>query len=128
MDSLKCLFGGMWSLCKCLVGLKKSKPSEMKENKRKRVEPPSMRKRFRRGNPRTGLDKSASTSKASMDTVSENLDDIERVLDWSVRYEKDRVMITAVLDGLELYFNSCSGKVEDVTGRRHLVCVPDIRI
>ena len=87
-----------------------------------------MRKRFRRVNPRMGLDKSVSASKASMDTVSENLDDIERVLDWSVRYEKDRVMITAVLDGLELYFNPCSGKVEDVTGRRHLVCVPDISI
>ena len=75
-----------------------------------------------------GLDKSVSASKASMDTVSENLDDIERVLDWSVRYEKDRVMITAVLDGLELYFNPCSGKVEDVTGRRHLVCILDISI
>ena len=70
MDLLKCLFGGMWSLCKCLVGLKKLKPSEM----RKLVEPLSMRKRFRKGNPRTGLDKLASTSKASMDTVSENLD------------------------------------------------------
>ena len=63
-----------------------------------------------------------------MDTVCVNFDDIERVLDWSVRYEKDRVMITTVLDGLELYFNPCSGKVEDVTGRRHLVCVPDISI
>ena len=75
-----------------------------------------------------GLDESVSASKASMDTVSENLDDIERVLDWSVRYEKDRVMITALLNGVELYFNPCSGKVEDVTGRRHLVCVPDIGI
>ena len=40
-----------------------------------------MRKRFRGGNPRMGLDKSVSASKASMDTVSENLEDIERVLD-----------------------------------------------
>ena len=63
-----------------------------------------------------------------MDTLSESLDDIERVLDWSVRYEKDRVLITTVLNGLELYFNPCSGKVEDVTGRRHLVCVPYIGI
>ena len=87
-----------------------------------------MRKRFRRGNRRMGLDESVSASKASMDTVSESLDDIERVLDWSVKYEKDRVLITTVLNGLELYFNPCSGKVEDVTGRRHLVCVPDINI
>ena len=87
-----------------------------------------MRKRFRRGDLKTGMDKSASASKASMDTVSVNLDDIERVLDWSVRYEKDRVMITTVLNGLELYLNPCSGKAEDVTGRRHLVCVPDISI
>ena len=63
------------------------------------------------------LDESVSASKASMDTVSENLDDIERVLDWSVRYEKDRVMITTVLNGVELYFNPCSRKVEDVMGR-----------
>ena len=27
-----------------------------------------------------------------------------------------------------MYFNPCSGKVEDVTGRIHLVCVPDISI
>ena len=63
------------------------------------------------------MDKSASTSKASMDTVSVDLDDIERVLDWSVRYEKDRVMITTTLDGLELHFNPYSGKVEDVNGK-----------
>ena len=63
-----------------------------------------------------------------MDTVCVNFDDIERVLDWSVRYEKDRVMITTVLNSLELYFNPCSGTVEDVTERRHLVCVPDINI
>ena len=87
-----------------------------------------MRKRFRRGDLKMRMDKSASASKASMDTVSVSLDDIERVLDWSVRYEKDRVMITTVLDGLELYFNPCSGRVEDVTGRRHLVCVLDISI
>ena len=48
-----------------------------------------------------GMNKSASASKASMDsdTVSVGLDDIERVLDWSVRYEKEKVMITAMLDG-----------------------------
>ena len=81
------------------------------ESKRKLVEKPSMRKRFRREGSRMNMNKSASTSKASMDTVSVGLDDIERVLDWSVRYEKDKVMITAVLDGLELYFNPYSGKV-----------------
>ena len=75
-----------------------------------------------------GLDESVSASKASVDTVSENLDDIERVLNWTVRYEKDRVMITAVLNGVELHFNPYSGKVEDVTGKRHLVCVPDVSI
>ena len=67
-------------------------------------------------------------SKASMDTVSVGLDDIERVLEWSVRYERDKVMIHAVLDGLELYFNPYSGKVEDASGRRHLVSRPDVNI
>ena len=93
-----------------------------------RIDQPSMRKKFRRGKRRMGLDDSVSASKASMDTVSESLDEIERVLNWSVKYEKDRVMITAMLNGVELYFNPCSGKVEDVTGRRHLVCVPDVNI
>ena len=87
-----------------------------------------MRKRFGRGGLKPDMDKSASTSKASMDTVSVDLDDIERVLDWSVRYEKDRVIITTTLDGLELHFNPYSGKVEDVNGRRNLVCVPDVSI
>ena len=27
LDLSKCLFGGMWSLCKCLIGQKKSQPS-----------------------------------------------------------------------------------------------------
>ena len=93
-------------------------PKEARENKRKLDERQSMRKRFRRGDRKMKMDKSASASKASMDTVSVSLDDIERVLDWSVRYEKDRVMITTVLHGLELYFNPCSGRVEDVTGRQ----------
>ena len=127
-DLLKWFFNGLWSLCKCLLGLRKSELKEVRENKRKLVDKPSMRKRFCKGDLKTGMYKSASASKASMDTVSVNLDDIERVLDWSVRYEKDRVMITTVLDSVELYFNPCSGKVEDVTGRRHLVCVPDISI
>ena len=39
------------------------------------------------------MNKSASTSKASMDTVSVGLEDIELVLDWTVWYEKDKVMI-----------------------------------
>ena len=64
----------------------------------KNSERPQMRKRFRRGGLKGSLDKSASVSKASLDTVSVGLDDIERVLEWSVRYEKDKVMITAVLD------------------------------
>ena len=99
-----------------------------KETKKKLVEAPSMRKKFRREGSRMKLNKSASVSKASMDTVSVGLDDIERVLEWSVRYERDKVMITAVLDGLELYFNPYSGKVEDASGRRHLVSKPDVSI
>ena len=99
-----------------------------KETKRKLVEAPRMRKKFRREGSRMKLNKSASVSKASMDTVSVGLDDIERVLEWSVRYERDKVMITAVLDGLELYFNPYSGKVEDALGRRHLVSRPDVNI
>ena len=87
-----------------------------------------MRKRFRREDSTVRMNKSASASKASMDTVSVSLDDIERVLDWSVRYEKDKVMITAVLDGLELYFNPYSGKIEDAAGYRHLVSRPDVNI
>ena len=63
-----------------------------------------------------------------MDTVSAGLDDIERVLDWSVRYEKDKVMIASVLDGMEVYFNPCLGKVEDSAGRKYLVSMPDVSI
>ena len=37
-------------------------------------------------------------------------------------------MITAVLDGLKLYFNPYSGRVQDATGKRHLVSVPDVNI
>ena len=103
-----------------------SEPKVAKENKRKLVERPNMRKRFCRESYETSMNKSASTSKASMDTVSVGLDDIERVLDWSVRYEKDKVMITVMLDGLELYFNPYSGKVEDAAGKRHLVSVPSV--
>ena len=33
-----------------------------------------------------------------------------------------------MLDSLELHLNPCSGKVEEVNGMRHLVCVPDISI
>ena len=113
---------------KCLIRRRESQPSEVKQNKRKLVEQPSVRKRFRKGHRNMGLSESVSASKASVDTVSESLDDIERVLDWSVRYEKDRVMITAVMNGVEVYFNPCSGKVEDGTGKRHLVCVPDVSI
>ena len=80
------------------------------------------------GPPGPVRNKSASVSKANMDTVSVGLDDIERVLDWSVRYEKDKVMITSVLDGLEVLFNQYTGKVDNSTGRRHFVCVPDVSI
>ena len=45
-DLLKCLFGGLWSLVKCLVGMRDSEPKDAKENKRKLVEQPSMRKDF----------------------------------------------------------------------------------
>ena len=78
-------------MCKCLIAKRESEPTEVKQNKRKLVEQQSVRKRFRKGHRNMGLDESVSASKASMDTVSENLDDIERVLNWSVRYEKDRV-------------------------------------
>ena len=108
--------------------MRDSETKDAKENKRKLVERPRMRKRFHREDYKTSMNKSASTSKASMDIVSVGLDDIERVLDWSVRYEKDKVMITTVLDGLELYFNPCTGRVEDGAGKRHLVSVPDINI
>ena len=37
-------------------------------------------------------------------------------------------MITSVLDGLEVLFNPCTGRVEDSNGRRHLVSIPDIGI
>ena len=37
-------------------------------------------------------------------------------------------MIASVLDGQEVYFNPCSGKVEDSTGRRYLVSVSDISV
>ena len=127
-DLLKCIFGGLWTLCKCFAGMKESEPKEVKESKRKLAEKPSMRKRFRRDDSRLGLEKSASVSKASMDTVSVGLDGIGRVIDWSIRYEKDRVMITSVLNGVEVYFNPWLGRVEDVTGKRHLVSMPDISI
>ena len=79
------MFGGLWRVCKCLVGLRESKPKEVTGNKRKFSEKPKMRKRFRRDESKARLDKSASVSKASMDTVSLGLDNIERVLDWSVK-------------------------------------------
>ena len=98
-DLLKCLFRGLWTLCKCLVGMRESEPKKVKENKRKLDERLRIRKRFRREDSKASLDKSAFASKANMDTVCVGLDDIERVLDWSVRYEKDKVMIASVLDG-----------------------------
>ena len=48
------------------------------------------------------------------------------MLDWSVRYEKDKVIISMVLDSMELYFNPCTGRVDDVTVKRHLVSMADI--
>ena len=68
LDLLKCLFGGLWSLCKCLIRREKSQPSGVKQNKRKLVEQPSVRKRFRKGHRNMGLDESVSASKASMDS------------------------------------------------------------
>ena len=76
LDLLKCLFGGMRSLCKCLIRREKSQPSGAKGSKRKLVEQPSVQNRFCRGTRKRGLDESASASKASMDTVSGSLDDI----------------------------------------------------
>ena len=73
-----------------------------------RVSKPNMRKRFHRDESKASLEKSANVSKASMDTVSVGIDDIERVLDWSVKYEKDKVAITSVLDGVEVLFNPCT--------------------
>ena len=127
-DMLKCVFGGLWKLYKFLVGVKEGEPKELRESKQKFSEQPRMRKQFCREESKMSLNKSASVSKASMDTVSVGLDDIERVLDWSVRYEKDKVMIASVLDGMEVYFNPCSGIVEDSIGRRYLVSVSDISI
>ena len=127
-DLVKCIFGVLWSLCKWLVDRRGSEPKVANETKRKLVEAPSMWKKIHREGSRMKLNKSASASKASLDTVSVGLDDIERVLEWSVRYERDKVMITAVLDGLELYFNPYSGKVEDASGKRHLVSRPDVSI
>ena len=72
----------MWSLGKWLIGRRDSEQKVAKETKRKLVEAPSMRNRFHREGSRVNLNKSASASKASMDTVSVGLDDIERVLDW----------------------------------------------
>ena len=51
------------------------------------------------------MDKSASASRASMDTVSIGLDEIERVVDWRVMYDKERVMIVATIDGIDVVFN-----------------------
>ena len=76
-DSLKCIIGGLWSLCKWLVSKTGSEPKVEKETKRKLVEAPSIRKKFRREGSRMKLDKSASASKASMDTVSVGLDDVD---------------------------------------------------
>ena len=70
------------------------------------------------------MDKSASASRASMDTVSIGLDDIERVVDWKVLYDKERVMIVSTVDGVDGIFNPYNGKVEDREGRRYLVSKP----
>ena len=61
--------------------MRESEPKKGKENKRKLDERPRMRQRFRREDSKASLNKSASVSKASMDTVSVGLDDIEGVLD-----------------------------------------------
>ena len=47
-DLLKCIFSVLWTLCKCLVGMRESEPKKVKENKRKLDKRPRMRKRFRR--------------------------------------------------------------------------------
>ena len=57
--------------------MRDSEPKEVKENKRKLVERPRMRKRFCREDYKVSMNKSASASKASMDTVSVGLDNIE---------------------------------------------------
>ena len=59
-----------------------------------------------------------------MDTVSIGLDEIERVVDWRVMYDKDRVMIVATIDDIDVVFNPYTGKTEDKDGRRHLVSRP----
>ena len=66
--------------------LRELEPKEFKDNKWKCSNEPKMRKRFHKDESKASLSKSVSVSKASMDTVSVGLDDIERVLDWSVRY------------------------------------------
>ena len=57
--------------------MRDSEPKKVNKNKRKLAERPRMRKRFRREDSKVSMNKSASASKASMDTVSASMDDIE---------------------------------------------------
>ena len=54
-DLVKCLFGGLWSLCKWLIGRRDSEPQMARETNRKLAEAPSMRKKFRREGSRMSL-------------------------------------------------------------------------
>ena len=108
--------------------IKKEQEVEMKPepNKRKFVDKPGMRKKLRKGKSSMSMDKSASSSRASMDT--DGLDDIEQVVDWSVLYDRDKVMIMSKIDGIDVIFNPYNGKVEDKDGKRYLVSRPDVNI
>ena len=54
--------------------------------KQKWADQPDRRQKLRRDRQSMSTDKSASASRASMDTVSIGLDEIERVVDWKVIY------------------------------------------
>ena len=96
--------------------------------KRKWADQPDRRKKLRKDRQSMSMDKSASASRASMDTVSIGLDEIERVVDWKVIYDKERVMIVSTIDGIDVVFNPYNGKVEDRDGKRHLVSRPAVRV
>ena len=129
---LKCFFGGIWKLCKCMTK-KRKKVEEVVETrpnppKRKWADQPDRRKKLRKDRRSMSMDKSASASRASMDTVSIGLDNIERVVNWKVLYDKERVMIVSTVDGIYVTFNPCNGKVEDRDGRRYLVSKPEVSV
>ena len=78
------------------------RPDTPNPPKRKWADKPDRRKKLRKDRQSMRMDKSASASRASMDTVSIGLDEIERVVDWKVVYDKERVMIVSTIDGRDV--------------------------